>query len=191
MPYLLQPMNEALQNQIEGLLFVLGRPVSYVELAKMLGASVEAVAEAIVLIRDSSQNQHRGVVLVDDGRNVELRASQDAAAVIERIRRDEYSRDIGKAGLETLATVMYRGPLSRSEIDFIRGVNSSQTLRTLLMRGLVRRIPNPRDERSFLYEATTELLAQLGISDLRDLPDYAEVKEKLTALEESYRNANV
>ncbi len=191
MPYLLQPMNEALQNQIEGLLFVLGRPVSYVELAKMLGASVEAVSEAIIFIRDSSQNAHRGIVLVDDGCNVELRASQDAAAVIERIRKDEYSREIGKAGLETLATVMYRGPLSRSEIDFIRGVNSSQTLRTLLMRGLVRRIPNPRDERSFLYEATTELLSQLGVSDLRDLPDYGDVKEKLTALEEAYRNANV
>jgi segregation and condensation protein B len=184
-------MNDQLQNQIEGLLFVLGRPVSYVELANMLNTSVETVTEALIFIRDANQSGYRGIVLVDDGRNVELRASQDAAAVIERIRRDEYSRDIGKAGLETLATVMYRGPLSRSEIDFIRGVNSSQTLRTLLMRGLVRRIPNPRDERSFLYEATTELLAQLGVSDLRDLPDYAEVKEKLTALEESYRNANV
>ncbi len=176
-----------LQNKIEGLLFALGRPVSYMELAKMLSAEAGDIATAVATLKNSKQGS--GVVLVDDGKMLELRASQQAAEAIERIRRDEYSREIGKAGLETLATVMYRGPLSRSEIDFVRGVNSSQTLRTLLMRGLVRRIPNPRDERSFLYEVTTEVLAQLGIRDPRDLPDYSEIKEKLTALEESYRNA--
>ncbi|OGC88853.1 hypothetical protein A2419_02385 [Candidatus Adlerbacteria bacterium RIFOXYC1_FULL_48_26] len=180
-------MND-LQNKIEGLLFALGRPVSYIELAKILATDVGAIADAVRILRDARQNS--GIVLVDDGKMLELRASQAAAEVIEQIRREEYSREIGKAGLETLATVMYRGPLSRSEIDFIRGVNSSQTLRTLLMRGLVRRIPNPRDERSFLYEVTTEVLAQLGLQDLRDLPDYADVKDKLSALEESYRNAN-
>lgn len=180
-------MND-LQNKIEGLLFALGRPVSYTELAKILATDVSAIADAVRMLKDARQNS--GIVCIDDGKMLELRASQAAAEVIEQIRRDEYSREIGKAGLETLATVMYRGPLSRSEIDFVRGVNSSQTLRTLLMRGLVRRIPNPRDERSFLYEVTTETLAQLGIQDPRDLPDYADVKEKLSALEESYRNAN-
>lgn len=180
-------MNE-LQNQIEGLLFALGRPVSYAELAKMLGADASDVADAIAALKQARQDS--GIVLVDDGKTLELRTSQGAAEVVEQIRKNEYSRDIGKAGLETLATVMYRGPMPRSQIDFIRGVNSSQTLRTLLMRGLVRRIPNPRDERSFLYEVTTEALSQLGIRDLRDLPDYADIQEKLSALEESYRNAN-
>lgn len=169
-------------------MFALGRPLTYGELAKLLETEVPVVAEAISVLKNSSQS--RGVVVVDDGTNIELRASGDAAQLIETIRKEEYSRDIGKAGLETLATVIYRGPLSRSEIDFIRGVNSSQILRTLLMRGLVRRIPNPRDERSFLYEGTTELLSQIGCSDTRDLPDYKDVKEKLTALEEAYRNAN-
>ena len=180
-------MNE-LSNKIEGLLFALGRPISYTELAGMCGVAVNDIADSIVELKNSKRDS--GVVVVDDGKLLELRASQQAAEAIERVRREEYSRDIGRAGLETLATVMYRGPISRSEIDFIRGVNSSQTLRTLLMRGLVRRIPNPRDERSFLYEITTELLAQLGVSDPRDMADYTEVKEKLTALEESYRNAN-
>jgi segregation and condensation protein B len=82
---------------------------------------------------------------------------------------------------------MYRGPLTRSEIDFIRGVNSSQTLRTLATRGLVRKVQNPRDSRSFLFEATTELLATLGVPRAQDLPEYAAVREKLTALEDAYR----
>ena len=89
--------------------------------------------------------------------------------------------------MEALSAVLYRGPLSRAGIDFIRGVNSSQTLRTLTLRGLLRRIPNPKDERSFLYEPTTELLAELGVSRLQDLPDYAQVRDKLRQLEEAYR----
>lgn len=168
--------------QIEALLFALGRPLSRAELAKQLGASVEDIAAALA---DSQPG--RGVVLVDDGSLVELRAAPEAAELIEKIRRDEYAREVGKAGQEVLAAVIYRGPLTRSEIDFIRGVNSSQTLRTLTMRGLVRKIQNPKDSRSFLYESTTELLATLGVSRAQDLPEYTEVRDKLTKLEEAYR----
>jgi segregation and condensation protein B len=171
--------------QLEGLLFALGRPLSRSELAKMSGADVADIDAALLILKEAGNG--RGIVVVDDGKAVELRAAPAAAELIEKVRRDEYSREIGKAGLEALAAVIYRGPLSRSEIDFIRGVNSSQTLRTLLMRGLLRRIPNPRDERSYVYEATTELFAQLGIQDPRDLPGFEEVQEKLTALEAAYR----
>lgn len=163
-------------------MFALGRPLSRAELAKQLGASVEDIAAALA---DSQPG--RGVVLVDDGSLVELRAAPEAAELIEKIRRDEYAREVGKAGQEVLAAVIYRGPLTRSEIDFIRGVNSSQTLRTLTMRGLVRKIQNPKDSRSFLYESTTELLATLGVSRAQDLPEYTEVRDKLTKLEEAYR----
>jgi len=129
----------------------------------------------------------QGVVLVDDGTHVELRAAAFAAELIERVRREEYTREVGKAGQEVLSAVLYRGPLTRSEIDFIRGVNSSQTLRTLTMRGLVRKVPNPKDSRSFLYESTTELLSTLGVARAQDLPEYRQVREKLSKLEEAYR----
>ena len=160
----------------------MGRPLSRAELGKQLGVSVEDIAAALAQAQPG-----RGVVLVDDGKMVELRAAPEASELIERIRKDEYAREVGKAGQEVLAAVIYRGPLTRSEIDFIRGVNSSQTLRTLTMRGLVRKIQNPKDSRSFLYESTTELLATLGVQRAQDLPEYAMVREKLTKLEEAYR----
>jgi len=174
-------MNDLLVK-IEALLFALGRPLSHTELAKQLGASTENIAAALAQAQPS-----RGVVLVDDGKQVELRAAPEAAEMIERIRKDEYAREVGKAGQEVLAAVIYRGPLTRSEIDFIRGVNSSQTLRTLTMRGLVRKIQNPKDSRSFLYESTTELLATLGVQRAQDLPEYTMVREKLSKLEDAYR----
>lgn len=176
-------MNE-LSVHIEALLFTLGRPLSRNELIKQLQVSAEALEEAISGLKQAAS---RGIVLVDDGATLELRAAAASASLIERIRKEEYSRDIGRAGLEALSAILYRGPLTRAEIDFIRGVNSSQTLRTLTMRGLVRRISNPKDERSFLYEPTTELFAQLGVSDAEDLPEYAEVRSKLASLEEAYR----
>ncbi len=174
----------SMEEKIEALLFALGRPLSRSELIKMVPGSAEEIDTAIERL---VARQGSGIIVVDDGREVELRTSGGSAAVVERVRKEEYSREIGRAGLEVLAAVIYRGPLSRSEIDFIRGVNSSQTLRTLTLRGLLRRIPNPKDERSFLYEPTTELLAELGVARSTELPEYKDVRQKLTNLEEAYR----
>ena len=179
-----------MEHHIESLLFALGRPLSRAELQKMLGATEAEINSALHILAEKKG----GVVLVDDGAEVELRVAPECAALIEKIRKEEYSREIGKAGMEALSAVLYRGPLSRAGIDFIRGVNSSQTLRTLTLRGLLRRI-EPSEERnlpagrrgSFLYEPTTELLAELGVWRLQGLPDYAEVRDKLQQLEEAYR----
>jgi segregation and condensation protein B len=172
-------------HQIEALLFALGRPVGRQELAKKLGVPAPDIEAAITHITAKLAG---GITLVDDGRELELRTAPQVSALIEQIQKEEYSRDIGRAGLEALAAILYRGPLTRAEIDFIRGVNSAQTLRTLTMRGLVRKVPNPKDERSFLYEPTTELYAELGIRSKSELPNYAETRTKLEQLESAYRS---
>jgi segregation and condensation protein B len=177
--------DQELSEQIEALLFALGRPLQRKELADKLEVSLEKIEPAIAHLVKNANG--RGVVCVDDGRTVELRIGAGGAEAVERVRKEELSRDIGRAGLETLSAILYRGPLTRSEIDFIRGVNSSQILRTLMVRGLVRRVANPKDERSFLYEPTTELMAELGVSRVTDLPDYAIVRSRLAELEAAYR----
>jgi segregation and condensation protein B len=178
-------MNEqALKEHIEALLFVEGS-MAKKELSKLLQVELAEINAAVASL---SALQGRGIVIIDDGKNVELRTAPSVAAKIEELRKEELSRDIGRAGLEVLAAILYRGPLTRAEVDFIRGVNSSQTIRTLLMRGFVRKVQNPIDERSFLYEPTTDILGQLGIVSMHDLPDYEEVRAKLSSLEEAYRN---
>jgi segregation and condensation protein B len=177
--------NDTLAQTIEALLFALGRPLSRAEIAEKLGASPEEIEDALKQLRSSTEG--RGIVSVDDGREVELRLTREAAQAVELVRKDELSRDLGRAGAEALAAIAYRGPLTRSEIDFIRGVNSSQILRTLLVRGLVRRITNPKDQRQFLYEPTTELLAHLGVKHQDELPRYEETRSRLNTLEAAYR----
>jgi segregation and condensation protein B len=172
---------QEVRNKVEALLFALGRPLSLVELSTILGVDEGGVRMAI------KGGGERGVTLVDDGRMIEMRIGGAYAELVENARKEEFAREVGRAGLEVLSAVLYRGVLSRAEIDFIRGVNSSQTLRTLTMRGLLRRVSNPRDERSFLYEPTTELLAYLGVESAEDLPEYDKVRQELTELEQAYR----
>jgi len=169
---------------LEALLFALG-PLSHEELAEALGISLPECEKAIATL--VMQSRARGVVVVDDGRVAELRASPIAAGHIKRVRKEAFTREIGRAGQETLAAVLYRGPLTRSDIDFIRGVNSSHILRTLTMRGLVRKVVNPKDTRSFLYEPTTEMYAHLGVQGHSDIPDYESVRQQLATLEATYR----
>ncbi len=181
---------EQIEEKIEALLFALGRPLGRTELQKMLDTTLPDIENAIKKLTE----RQSGVVFVDDGNEVEMRVGSGSSTLIEQIRKEEYNRDIGKAGLEALCAVLYRGPLTRSEIDFIRGVNSSQTLRTLTLRGLVRKAENDKERAlpagrrgSFLYEPTTELLAQLGVQRQQDLPDYVDVRQKMQQLEDAYR----
>jgi segregation and condensation protein B len=168
-------------------LFAKAEPVKHAELFSAL--SLDAASGQHVLARAAAALDAVGLALVDDGKEVELRTASTAAALVERIRKEEFSRDIGRAGLETLAIVLYRGPVSRSQIDYVRGVNSSHILRALSMRGLIRRVANPKDERAFLYEPTTELLAHLGVASLSGLPEYAEMRQTIDALEKGEPSA--
>ena len=79
--------------------------------------------------------------------------------------------------METLAIVAYSGPVPRAEIDFIRGVNSSFTLRNLLISGLVEREINPKDRRTFIYKPSMDFLRFLGLGKLEDLPEYGEFRK--------------
>ncbi len=173
-------IDSALLAQIEALLFALGRPLPREELAAMLEVEPARIERALAL------RAQGGIALVDDGVEGELRVAPEASELVEKVRAQEYSREVGRAGLEALAAIVYRGPLTRSEIDFIRGVNSTQTLRTLLMRGLIRKSSGTKN-RASVYEPTTELLATLGVVHLTDLPDYAKVRQTLAELEARYR----
>ncbi|HEY4510996.1 MAG TPA: SMC-Scp complex subunit ScpB [Candidatus Paceibacterota bacterium] len=174
-------MNElSLSSRIEALLFARSEPLSRDELEKFLKVDGEGLNAALAEL--STALQSRGIALLDDGREVELRTSPLAASLLETMRKEELSRDIGKAGLETLAILLYKGPSTRSEIDFIRGVNSSHIVRILTMRGLARRRDNPKDERSYLYEPTTDLLGELGVAQPSDLPDFGTITEEVQTL---------
>jgi segregation and condensation protein B len=170
-----------LAARIEAVLFYRGEPVEKRELARLFAVSEEEVTEALVGL--SAVLSGRGVRLLETTTEAALVTAPELSETIESLRKEELKRDIGKAGAETLSIILYRGPLSRTDIDYIRGVNSSFILRNLMMRGLVTRAQNPKDSRTFVYDATPELLTLLGVTSRNQLPDYEVILTKLDQFE--------
>lgn len=166
-----------LEHKIESILFFRNEPVTVSELSKILGVSKDEVRDAIkdlqIFYRD------RGIVLVSDEETVNFGTHPEHSELIERLQKEEFSRELGRAGLETLAIITYRGPISRREIDQIRGVNSGFILRALLIRGLIERAESASGERSFTYKPTLKLLEYLGVTSREELPEFKDAFKKI------------
>lgn len=158
------------------------------EFVKLLNTNEESVKNAVDTLKDKLSE--RGIQLMRKDDEVMLATSPEMSELIEQIRKEELKRDLGKAGAETLAIVLYKGPVTRAEIDYIRGVNSTFILRNLLIRGLVEKVSNPKDQRSFLYRPTLELLSFLGISNIEDLPQFNAVQDELIKFTETEEEKN-
>lgn len=172
-----------IESKIEAILFYKAEPVKIKELAKMLGEDEQSVKNNISILEKSLEG--RGLCLIYNNDSVMLATSPLAKGLVEKLLKEDLEKDLGKAGLETLSIVLYMGPIKRSEIDYIRGVNSTFILRNLLIRDLVERVDNPEDQRSFLYRPTFNLLSHLGVSRVEDLPEYVKTRADL----ESFKNA--
>jgi segregation and condensation protein B len=172
-----------LSIQLEAILFWKAEPVSLKKLASLLNIGVESIKEGLKELEEKLKG--RGLTLVQTDEEVMLGTAKELSPLIEQLTKEELTRDLGKAGLETLSIVLYQGPISRADIDYIRGVNSQFILRNLLIRGLVERVDNPTDARSFLYQTTLQLLSHLGITKREELPEF----EKVRADIESYKQA--
>ncbi|MDO8521932.1 MAG: SMC-Scp complex subunit ScpB [bacterium] len=177
-----------LASQAEAFLFTEGEPMARARLKKLLSCTDEDLASALLSL--SRRQEGGGVTLVLTDREVALAVAPSCAPAIRAENEKEHEREIGDAGLEVLAILLYRGPSTRSQIDYIRGVNTSTTLRTLLARGLALRAENPNDSREYLYRPTAELLAHLGASRIGDLPDYEKITGELAAFETTRTNSD-
>ncbi len=177
-----------LSSKIESILFFKGEAVSVKQLAIILGVKKEEIEENIVILKEKLGD--RGIRLVVNGDRVMLGTAPEVHEIIENMRKEELSKDLGKASLETLSIVLYRGPIRKSEIDYIRGVNSSTMLRSLLVRGLIEKKNDEKNQRSFLYTPTLELLSFLGISSLDELPEFEKVRKEMIDKDEKEEQEN-
>lgn len=166
-----------LESKIEGLLFYKGEDVQVKKLAELLKVDESAIEEGLKKLEQSLTA--RGLVLVRKEDRVVLGISGELSPIIESIRKDEISKELSKASLDTLSIILYKNGVSRSDIDYIRGVNSSFILRNLLIRGLIEKIVDEKDSRRVIYKPTFDTLAYMGISSIEQLPNYNEVRNQL------------
>lgn len=161
---------------IEGFLFYKSSPQKKATLIKLFDISEGDYAEALSVLR--ARLEDGATRLIETDNEIQLVLRSEMSPVIEAMRKNELKNDIGKAGAETLAIILYRGPVSRYDIDQIRGVNSSFILRNLLIRGLVDRVFDKKHG-TYKFSVTSSLLAHLGVTTKTELPDFAKVNDSL------------
>ncbi|OQY31051.1 MAG: SMC-Scp complex subunit ScpB [Anaerolineaceae bacterium 4572_5.1] len=158
-----------LTAQVEALLFVSPEPVS----PHQLGAALEVTARRIEICLDELVDQYegRGIrVQWYDGK-VQLTSAPEAAQLIEYFLNLEATSILSRAALETISIIAYQQPITRPQIDAIRGVNSDGVLRGLLSKGLVEDVGRAEGPgRPILYSATSEFLKHFGLTSLDELP---------------------
>lgn len=165
---------------LESVLFAYGEPVKLEKLKDILGLSLEVTKELISSYESKIlQDASAGLVLIKADDEVQLGTKPQNYAHLEKFLKQDIEEELSSASVEVLTIILYRGPISRSGVDFIRGVNSNYILRVLLMRGLVQR---EKHGLSFLYRPSFDLLKLLGLSSQKDLPEFEVLNQRLSDL---------
>lgn len=166
---------------LEALLFIHGEPLSLKKIGDLLEVGTEDVPALIHALEKRLQEPERGLALLSSGEKIQLVTKPAFASLVERFVKSELTEELTPASAETLALILYGGPLRRSEIDYYRGVNSSFILRNLMMRGLIERRPDPERTATYRYAPSFELLRHLGVTRVEALPDYEKFSAMLKA----------
>ena len=167
-----------LKSLVESLLFVADLTVSVDSLATALDVSIEDV-ESVLLALDADY-QGRGIRLQRKGDRLQLVSAPEAGPQIQRFLGLEISGRLSAASLETLGIVAYRQPVTRAQVEAIRGVNSDSVLRSLIRRGLLEEVGRAQTAGlPILYGTTFEFLQQFGLQNLNDLPDWQELDREI------------
>ena len=168
---------EHLKNTLEALLFVAAKPLKIKELAKILemdDAVIKSALDVLILERKES-----GVTLLENNGEYQLATNNKYSTQVKNFLNAELREKLTDATVEVLAIIAYRQPISKAEIEAIRGVNSQYSVRNLLMRGLIEKVSNPGDARSVYYQTTTEFLMHLGLTSTKDLPEFEKLTENI------------
>lgn len=173
-----------LEQKLEAILFFKAEPVKIKKLIDILKVSEEEIKNALENLKMNLNN--RGLAVVEKDDEVTLGTKSELSDLIEDLQKEELNKDLSKAALETLSIILYKNGAHRAYIDYVRGVNSTFTLRALSVRGLVEKVVDPSDSRRFLYKPTFELLQYMGLTSINELPGYNELLESLNKAEEVF-----
>jgi len=156
-------------SSVEALLFVAPGTTTVGQLATALEVTLREVEEALVVLEE--QYKRRGLRLQRHSGRVQLTTAPETAALVERFLGLEATSRLSRAALETLAIIAYQQPVTRPEIEAVRGVNSDSVLKSLLSKGLVQEVGRAeRPGRPILYSTTPDFLGHFGLSSLAELP---------------------
>ena len=167
-----------LSGRIEAILFVAGEPVRIEELAKALNVTVRAVENEIIKLRDEYDFHQRGFTLKRFGHQVQLATRALYAQDVVHLLQPVQKQSLSQAAMETLAVVAYKQPVTRGEVEQVRGVKCDYSIQSLVNKELIMEVGR-KDTlgRPILYGTTETFLAHFGLTTLDDLPPMPEAPQ--------------
>jgi segregation and condensation protein B len=178
-----------IKSIIESLMLVSGKPLAMDELVKFLEVDDEEVKKAIAELAEKYDQEESGIHIAINSKKVQFTTNPINADYLYKYFKEELSSELSRPALETLTIIAYRQPISKEELEQIRGVNCSMIIRNLLIKGLIELEEN-KDSLVPLYSVTMDFLRHLGINSVEELPDFAKLNsdENLQKLIENNNN---
>ncbi|USN53806.1 MAG: SMC-Scp complex subunit ScpB [Candidatus Nomurabacteria bacterium] len=161
-----------LEAQIEALLFASARSISLKKISELTQQDTEKVQSAVEQLIEKYRSEERGIRLIRQAQSVQMATSAEASDIVTALVKDDQRAELTKPALETLTIIAYRGPITKAELDTIRGVNCSLILRNLMIKGLVETAERGQKIMTS-YQVTNDFLSFLGLENIDQLPDYA------------------
>jgi len=178
-----------IKSSLESLLFISAKPMSIGKLAEFLDIPKEEVEKTGDELVAEYKTGQKGIQIVKNKAHFQMVSSPENSGLVRKFISDETSGELSRPSLETLTIIAYRGPISKFDLDRIRGVNCSLIIRNLLLRGLVEAETDIKKKETY-YRVTFDFIRYLGINDLKELPDYEKLNsdeslEKILAASEN------
>ncbi len=169
---------DALHYTIESLLFVESKQLTLKRIAKVCGVSEQEAETAVRELQEEYDRRSGGITIVREGYHVQMMTAPSQAETVRAYVEDQQTGELTRPSLETLTIIAYRGPVAKSEIELIRGINCSLILRNLMIRGLIEE-DGETDAGSPIYRVTLDFLRFLGVNKTSDLPEYAALNKNI------------
>lgn len=165
-----------LKTKIESLLFVALKPLSSQKIAEFLSAGKEEVEASLSELKKDLNENQRGIQLMQIDRKYQFSTAPEAGQIIRDYLADEQTGELTRPALETLTIIAYRGPVSKADLDVIRGVNCALILRNLMIKGLIESFED-KEKMMHYYQVTFDFLKYLGLAAVKELPDYDKLNQ--------------
>lgn len=165
---------------LEGLLFAAGdEGLSIKQLTSVLEIDEATVLSIIEDLKEEYQKKERGIELVEVAGAYQLTTKKEHAPYLKRLMETPMNQSLSQAALETLAIIAYKQPITRIEIEEIRGVKSERPIRTLSAKGLIKEVGREEGAgRAILYGTTKEFLEYFGLKTIEELPSLTEIENE-------------
>ncbi len=164
--------NKNISCAIEGILFAAGEPVKTAKLAAVLEVDIDKVEEAVKLLKYNYDTELRGLMIIEIDGGYQLCSRPEYYAYIQEILGEQRRQALSNAAMEALAIIAYKQPMTRGQVEYIRGVNSDGAINRLIERDLIEekgRLDAPG--RPILYGTTQNFLRCFGLRNPEDLPE--------------------